>query len=95
MTFLNNKKIPCIPRLLNNDKFIMDFKEKADRSNDFLVKHCSLVNGNTELPSIRTKITWKSLITVEFSKYDILKVIRNANHHHHDMISIPMFNVCV
>ena len=26
-TFLNNKKIPCFPPLLQNDKFIMDFNE--------------------------------------------------------------------
>ena len=34
-TFLNNKKIPCIPLLLHNDKFIMDSKEKAKLFNDF------------------------------------------------------------
>ena len=28
-TFLNNQKIPCIPPLLYNGKFIMDFKKKA------------------------------------------------------------------
>ena len=28
-TFLNNKKIPCIPLLLHNDKFITNFKEKS------------------------------------------------------------------
>ena len=28
-TFLNNKKIPCIPPLLHHDKFIIDFKGKA------------------------------------------------------------------
>ena len=28
-TFLNNKQIPCIPPLLHNEKFIMEFKEKA------------------------------------------------------------------
>ena len=35
-TFLNNKKIPCIPRSLHNDKFITIFKEKADIFNAFL-----------------------------------------------------------
>ena len=28
-TILNNKKVPCIPLLLHQDKFIIDFKEKA------------------------------------------------------------------
>ena len=34
-TFLNNKKIPYIPPLLHNGKFIMDFREKAELFNDF------------------------------------------------------------
>ena len=27
-SFLNNKKIPCIPLLIHNDQFVVDFKEK-------------------------------------------------------------------
>ena len=34
-TFLNNKKMPCIPPLFHNGKFIVDFKEKAELFNDF------------------------------------------------------------
>ena len=34
-TFLSNKKIPCIPPLLHNGKFIIDFKEKAELFHDF------------------------------------------------------------
>ena len=33
-TFLNNKKIPCIPPLLHTGSFIIDFKEKAELFND-------------------------------------------------------------
>ena len=29
-TFANNKKIPCIPPLFHNGKFIMDFKERLN-----------------------------------------------------------------
>ena len=35
-TFLNNKKIPCIPPLLHENKFIIDFKWKAKICNTFL-----------------------------------------------------------
>ena len=90
-TFLNNKKIPCIPPLLHNGKFNMDFKEKAELFNDFFTMECSLVNKNSELPSVLTKKTCKLLSTVEFSTNDILKIIRNLNPneaHGHDMISI-------
>ena len=30
---LNDKKIPCIPRLFHDNKFITDFKEKAELFN--------------------------------------------------------------
>ena len=35
-TFLNNKKIPCIPPLFHENKFMTDFKEKAELFNHFL-----------------------------------------------------------
>ena len=74
-TFLNNKKIPCIPPLLHNGKSIIDFKEKAELFNDFFSKQCSLVNSNSKLPSVLTKKTCKSLSSAEVSTYDILKLI--------------------
>ena len=90
-TFLNNKKIPCIPPLFHNGKFIMDFKEKTELFNDFFSKQCSLVNNNSKLPSVLTKETCKSISSIKFSRYDILKINRNFNpnkDHGHDMISI-------
>ena len=35
-TFLNNKKIPCIPPLFHENKFITELKEKAELFNQFL-----------------------------------------------------------
>ena len=58
---------------------------------------CSLVNNNTELPSVLTKKTCKLLSTVEFSTNDILKITRNLKPnkaHRHDMISIRMLKIC-
>ena len=40
-TFLNNKKIPCIPPLLHQDKVVTDFKEKANFFNNFFTNQCS------------------------------------------------------
>ena len=56
-TFVNNKKIPCIPPLFHNGKFIMDFNEKAKLFNDFFTRQCSLINNNSKLPSTLTKKT--------------------------------------
>ena len=36
-TFLINKKIPCIPPLFHNNKFILNFMDKAELLNDFLL----------------------------------------------------------
>ena len=75
----------------------MDFKEKAELFNDFFTMQCSLVNNNSELPSVLTKKTCRLLSTVEFSTNDILKIIRNLNlnkAHGHDMISIQMLKIC-
>ena len=50
-TFLNNEKIPYIPPLLHQDKFVTYFKEEA---NVFLADQCSIVRNNSELLSTHT-----------------------------------------
>ena len=89
-TLLNNKKIPCIPPLLHDDKLITSFKEKADIFNNFLVKQWSLINTNSNLPSVLSKETHKLLSTIHFTSDEILKIIKNLDPnkaHGHDMIS--------
>ena len=49
--FLNNKKIPLIPLLFHENKFVTDFKEKAELFNAFFAKQCSLIKSNSKLPS--------------------------------------------
>ena len=48
--FLNNKKIPLIPPLFHGNKYITDFKEKAELFNSFFEKQCSLISNSRELP---------------------------------------------
>ena len=54
-TSLNNKKVPCIPPLLRKDKFLTDFKEKANILNNFFANQGSIVKNNSELPVTITK----------------------------------------
>ena len=54
-TFLNNKKILCIPPLLHQDKFVTDFKEKANIFNNFFADQCSIVKNVSELSVTITK----------------------------------------
>ena len=47
-TFLNNKKILVIPPILHDNKFITNFKKKAETFNNFFAKQCSLINTNSD-----------------------------------------------
>ena len=94
---LNNKKIPCIPPLLHQDKCVTDFQEKANIFNNFFADQCSIGSNNSELPVTLTRKTHESLSTIDFSTDDILKIIRNLDPnkaHGHDMISIRMIEIC-
>ena len=97
---INNKKIPCIPPLLHQDKFVTDFKEKANIFNNYFVNQCSIVSNDSKLPLTLTKKnthTHESLSTINFSTDDILKIIRNLDPnkaHGHDMISIRKIKIC-
>ena len=96
-TFLNNKKIPCIPPLFHENKFITNFKEKAELFNTFFANQCTLLNNSSVLPNNLAKLTNKSLDTVNFSTDDISKIINNLDPnkaHGHDMLSIRMIKLC-
>ena len=77
--FLNNRKIPVIPPLFHNNKFVTDFKEKAELFNSFFAKQCSLIKNDSKLPPRLHFLTDKRLSTIKFVDTDILKIIRNLN----------------
>ena len=60
-TFLNNKIILYIPPLFHENKFITDFKEKAELFNHLFVNQCSLLRNNSVLPTNLPHITNKCL----------------------------------
>ena len=77
-TFLNNKKIPCIPPLFHENKFITNFKEKAKLFNFFFfANQCTLLNKSSVLLNNLAKLTNKLLDTVNFSTDHISKIINN------------------
>ena len=49
--FLDNKKVPVIPPLFHENKFVTDFKEKDELFNVFFAKQCSLIKNSSKLPS--------------------------------------------
>ena len=75
-TFLNDKKISCIPPLLYQDKLNIDFKGKAEIFNNFFADQCFILRKKNELLaalSKKTKKTRESLTTIDFSSNHILK----------------------
>ena len=96
-TFLNNKKIPCIPPLFHENKFIADFKEKAELSKYLFGNQWSLLSSNSVLPSGLPQLTKKCLDSIHFLSSDITKIISYLDPnkaHGHDMPSIRMIKLC-
>ena len=94
---LNNKKIPLIPHLFHENKFVTDFKEKAALFNSHFVTQCSLISNSSKLPWHIQYLTNNRLSCVSFSHNKIAKVIQNLDPnkvHCHDNISIRMLKVC-
>ena len=94
---LLNKKIPCIPPLFHQNKYLIDFKKKVELFNCFFAKQCSIINNSSEPPSRIWKKTDKSISTVTFTSDDIAKLIQNldpSKAHGHDMLSIRMLKLC-
>ena len=96
-TFLSNKKIPLIPPLFHKNRFITDFKEKAELFNSFFSGQCSLLKNCIKLPTNLRYVTDKRLGTVNFTTDYIEKIIVSLNPnkaHDHDSISICMLKIC-
>ena len=49
-TFYKGKKIPLIPPLLVNDKFVTDMKTKADIFNKFFAEECTPLKSDSKIP---------------------------------------------
>ena len=95
--FLNNKKIPLIPPLLHENKFVTDFKEKAELFTAFFAKQCSLIKNSSKLPSHLHHLTDNRLSSVRFSQDEIAKIIQNLDPnkaHGADNISIGILKIC-
>ena len=94
---LNGKKVPCIPPVYDNNRYVTDFKEKCQLFNSYFSEQCTLLKNICTLPNTCSKHTNNILDTIVFSKEDIYKIIKNLDPnktHGHDMISIRMIKLC-
>ena len=95
-TMLNYKKVPCIPPIFHDNKFVTDFSKKAHLFNSFFAKQCSIVENNSVFPSSTISVTDQYLANPEFTKDDIKRTICKLdpnNAHGHDMISIRILKM--
>ena len=96
-TLYGNKKIPQIPPLLEDDKFVTDMKTKADIFNKFFAEQCTPLKNDSKLPSNQIYLTQSRLGSLNFNEDEILKIIRALNPHKahgYDDISIRMIKIC-
>ena len=94
---LINRKIYLILPLFHENKFVIDFKEKAELFNPFFAKQCSLIKSSSKLLSHLHYFTDNRLSFVNFSQDDIAKIIQNLDPnkaHGHDNINIRMLKIC-
>ena len=56
-TFYNDKKVPLIPPLLIDNKFVTDIKTKANIFNKFFADQCTLLKNNIMLPTNQMFLT--------------------------------------
>ena len=96
-TFYNGKKVPIIPPLFINNKFVTDFQEKANAFNSFFVKQCSPIASSSVLPAEISHMTKDRIKTICFGKSDVIKLIKAlnvSNAHGHDGISVKIIKIC-
>ena len=95
--FLRNKRLPCIPSLFHENKFVTDFREKVEIFNYFFAKKCSVINTDSFLSSELLIKTDNSLYSVSFYTENLLKMVNNLHSNKarsHDEISIRMLKLC-
>ena len=90
------KKVPIIPPLLVNDKFVTNFLEKANLFNKFFSKQCQPLQNNSTLRKSNTYHTENRLNDIIFDNEKLLKIIQSldANKAHgYDGISIRILKL--
>ena len=95
-TFFNGRKIPVITPLPIDGKLVSDFKEKANRFNEFFSGQCTPLDNASECPSQPIFVTNERLSSIVFDDKEIIKIIRALNinkSHGHDNISITMIKI--
>ena len=96
-SFYNDRKVPLIPPLLIDDKFVTDIQTKTNIFNKLFADQCQPLNNASDLPTNQIFLTQSRLVSLDFNKEELLHRIRALNinkAHGHDDISIRMIKIC-
>ena len=93
----NRTKKTNIPPIILNDKYISNFRDKANIFNDYFSDQCNILDNDSTLPDIEYKTT-ASTNHVNISVEKIINIISKMNPKKgggHDGISITMLQLCI
>ena len=76
-SFLNNKKIPCIPPLFYQNRYFTKYKDKAELFTNFFANQCSLIKNSSLLPSVLFKRTENVISFIDFGSDGIVKIFKS------------------
>ena len=94
--FLGNKKIPIIPPILADDRFVSNFAEKDELFNSYFASQCTPVINKSQLSSLEFK-TSKRIEKITFTDDNIKLKIKNPKvdkAHGWNNTSIRMIKHC-
>ena len=94
--FLNKCKVPKIPPLFEQGKFIIDCKEKASLFNEYFSSQCTPFVNDSSLPEL-TFLTNRRISNFDISLNEINDIISGLNTnkaHGPDLISVNMVKLC-
>ena len=94
--FLNKSKIPRIPPLLVDNKFVINCKEKASLFNNYFVAQCQPFISNSFLPPPNplTRETLDHFVVTNEQILNILLTLNVNKAHGPDKISVNMIKLC-
>ena len=96
-SFYNDRKVPLIPPLLIDDKFVTDIQTRINIFNKFFSGQFQPLNNASDLPTNQIFFTQSRLGSLDFNEGEILQIIAALNINKvygHDDISIRMIKIC-
>ena len=96
-SFYNDRKVPLIPPLLIDDKFVTDIQTKTNIFNKFFADQSQPLNNASDPQTNQIFLTKSRLVALDFNEGELLQIIRALNinkAHSHDDISIRMIKIC-